>query len=125
MPPGEIEKAGIVFSCDDGAVMTVNGQEVARQTDGKLWYTPTAVLDLKRTNLTPGNNRIEVAAENGPGCAAFIAAVEVAYRDGRIVRLPTGARGWKVSLEGGPFGAPSVVGAYGCRPYGKFPKEGK
>ena len=125
LPPGEIEKAGIVFSCDDGAVMTVNGQEVARQTDGKLWYTPTAVLDLKRTNLTPGNNRIEVAAENGPGCAAFIAAVEVAYRDGRILRLPTGARGWKASLEGGPFGAPSVVGAYGCRPYGKFPKEGK
>ena len=122
LPPGEIEKAGIVFSCDDSAVVTVNGKEAARQTDGKLWYTPTAVFD-RQTNLAPGRNVIEVAAENGPGCAAFIAAVEVTYTDGRIVRLPTGMRGWKASLEGGPFGEPSVVGPYGCRPYGKF--EGK
>ena len=124
LPPGEIEKSGIVFSCDDSAVVTVNGKEAARQTDGKLWYTPTAAFD-RQTNLAPGRNVIEVTAENGPGCAAFIAAVEVTYKDGRIVRLPTGARGWKSSLEGGPFGEPSVVGPYGCRPYGKFPTGGK
>ena len=124
LPQGEIDKAGIIFSCDDSAVFSVNGQEVGRQTDGKLWYTPTAVLDLKRTNLAPGRNVIEVAAENGPGCAAFIAVVEVTYKDGRIVRLPTGVRGWNASLDGGPFGAPSVIGVYGCRPYGKFKKDG-
>ena len=124
LPQGEIENAGIIFSCDDSAVFSVNGQEVGRQTDGKLWYTPTAVLDLKRTNLAPGRNVIEVAAENGSGCAAFIAVVEVTYKDGRIVRLPTGMRGWNASLEGGPFGAPSVIGAYGCKPYGKFKKDG-
>lgn len=125
LPQGEIEKAGIVFSCDDSAVFSVNGREVARQTDGKLWYTPTAVLDLKQSNLSPGRNLIGVAAENNAGCAAFIAVIEVTYKDGRIVRLPTGARGWKVSLEGGPFADPSVIGAYGCRPYGKFEKGEK
>lgn len=120
LPQGEIEKAGIVFSCDDSAVFCVNGREVARQTDGKLWYTPTAVRDLKQSNLSPGRNVIEVSAENNASCAAFIAVVAVTYKDGRIVRLPTGMRGWKASLEGGPFAEPSVIGTYGCRPYGKF-----
>ena len=123
LPQGEIEKAGLVFSCDDSAVFSVNGREVARQTDGKLWYTPTAVLDLKRSNLSPGRNLIEVAAENNVSCAAFIAVMEVTYRDGRIVRLPTGVRGRKASLEGGPFGEPSMIGTYGCSPYGKFNKD--
>ena len=120
LPPGEIEKAGIIFSCDDSAVFSVNGQEIARQTDGKLWYTPTAVVDVKRTQLVAGRNVIEVAAENNRGCAAFIAVVEVAYADGRIVRLPTGERGWKAALDGKTFAAPSVIGPYGCKPYGKF-----
>ena len=120
LPPGEIEKAGIIFSCDDSAVFSVNGQEIARQTDGKLWYTPTAVVDVKRTQLVAGRNVIEVAAENNRGCAAFIAVVEVAYADGRIVRLPTGERGWKAALDGKTFAAPSVIGLYGCKLYGKF-----
>lgn len=120
LPPGELENAGLIFSCDDSAVFTVNGQETGRQTDGKLWYTPTAVIGVDRVNLTPGKNVLEVAAENDKGCAAFLAVVEVLYKDGRIVRLPTGDRGWKASADGKTFVKPSVVGPYGCKPYGKF-----
>ncbi|MBP5321751.1 MAG: DUF1080 domain-containing protein [Kiritimatiellae bacterium] len=124
LPAGEIENAGLIFSCDDSAVFTVNGTEVARQTDGKLWYTPTAVLGADRVNLAPGTkNVIEVAAENNGGCAALIAAIEVLYADGRIVRLHTGGRGWKASVdEGKTFDPPSIVGPYGCAPYGTFTK---
>ena len=120
LPKGEIEKAGLFFSCDDSAVFSINGKEVARQTGSKLWYTPTAVFGAD-TNLAAGrNNVLEVAAANNMGGAAFIAAVEVTYKDGRIVRLPTGKRGWRASLDGKKFDEPSIVGAYGCEPYGKF-----
>ena len=121
LPQGELETAGVIFSCDDSAVFTVNGTEIARQTDGKLWYTPTAVVGVDRTGFVAGKNVIEVAAENNTGVAAFIAAIEVSYKDGRIVRFATGERGWKASVDGKTFDTPSVVGPYGCKPYGKFP----
>lgn len=120
LPQGEFETAGAVFSCDDSAVFSVNGREVGRQTDGKLWYTPTPVVGVDRVNLVPGKNVIDVAAGNNMGCAAFIAAIEVSYKDGRIVRLATGERGWKASVDGKTFVAPSRIGLYGCNPYGKF-----
>ena len=123
VPPG---LGKFIFFEQNGVVIAVQFTEKAhQQCVGKrprLTLVIPQVFD-RQTNLAPGRNVIEVAAENGPGCAAFIAAVEVTYADGRIVRLPTGVRGWKASLEGGPFGEPSVVGPYGCRPYGKF--EGK
>ena len=120
LPPGELENAGVIFSCDDSAIFTVNGQEVGRQTDGKLWYTPTSAIGTDRVNLVPGKNVLEVATENNTSCAAFIAVVEVLYKDGRIIRLPTGERGWRASSDGKTFVKPSVVGPYGCKPYGKF-----
>ncbi|MBO7654612.1 MAG: hypothetical protein J6U40_06785, partial [Kiritimatiellae bacterium] len=52
--------------------------------------------------------------------AAFIAAIEVSYKDGRIVRFATGERGWKAAVDGQTFDKPSIVGPYGCKPYGKF-----
>ena len=120
LPPGELETAGVIFSCDDSAIFTVNGNAIARQTDGKLWYTPTAVTGADRTAFVPGKNLIEVAAENNASVAAFIAAIEVSYKDGRIVRFATGERGWKASVDGQTFDKPSIVGPYGCKPYGKF-----
>ena len=51
---------------------------------------------------------------------AFIAVVEVTFTDGRVVRFPTNARGWKASADGKTFVAPSVVCRYGSKPYGKF-----
>jgi len=124
LPQGEIEKAGLIFSCDDGAVFSVNGREVGRQTDGKLWYTPTIAMGAERLNLAPGRNVIEVAAFNGDNnAAALIAMVEVSYSDGRVLRFPTGTRGWKASLDGKTFVEPQLVCPYGGGPYGKF--EGK
>ena len=120
LPQGELETAGLIFSCDDSAVVSVNGSEVGRQTDGKLWFTPTSVIGLDRVNFVPGKNVIEVAAQNNTGCAAFIAAIEVSYKDGRIVRFLTGERGWKASIDGKTFDKPLRVVPYGGKPYGKF-----
>ena len=125
LPPGQIEKAGLVFSCDDSAVFYVNGRAVGSQTGEKLWFTPTAVLDAAQMNLAPGRNAIEVAAENNLGCAAFLAIIEVEYSDGRILRFPTNGRGWEASIDGKTFVKPMVIGPYGCRPYGKFKKPGE
>lgn len=119
LPAGEIEKGALIFSCDDSAVFAVNGQEVASQTNGKLWYTPTAAFG-GRLNLKAGRNRLEVAASNNGDVAGFLAMIEVAYRDGRILRFPTSARGWQASLGGKPAEKPQVIGPYGCPPYGKF-----
>ncbi len=121
LPEGEIERAGLVFSCDDSAVFSVNGKVVGEQTGGKLWYTPTAVCDLARTNLKPGRNLIEVAAENNTSQAGFLAMVEVVYKDGRIVRFPTSPRGWEASLDGKAFVKPAQIVEYGGKPYGTFP----
>ena len=101
-------------------MFSVNGNEIGRQTDGKLWYTPTPIVGVDRTGLVSGKNVIEVAAENNRGIAAFIAAIEVSYKDSRIVRFTSGERGWKASVDGKIFDEPSVVGRYGCAPYGKF-----
>ena len=120
LPQGEIDTSALIFSCDDSAVFSVNGKEVGWQNNGKLWYTPTAVIGPSRTNLEPGKNVIEVAAENNLGCAAFLAMIEVTYTDGRIVRFPTNGRGWKASVDGKTFEQPQVVCPYGAQPYGTF-----
>ncbi len=120
LPPGQIDTSALIFSCDDSAVFSVNGKEVGWQNNGKLWMTPTAVVGPSRTNLVPGKNVIEVAAENNLGCAAFLAMIEVTYTDGRIVRFPTNGRGWKASVDGKTFVQPQVVCPYGGDPYGKF-----
>ena len=125
LPPGQIDTSALIFSCDDSAVFSVNGKEVGWQNNGKLWMTPTAVIGPSRTNLVPGKNVIEVAAENNLGCAAFLAMIEVTYTDGRIVRFPTNGRGWKASVDGKTFEQPQVVCPYGSAPYGKFNTEGK
>ena len=119
LPEGEIEKGGLIFSCDDGAVFSINGKEVAAQTNGKLWYTPTTAFGDK-LNLKAGLNQIEVEAFNNGSVAAFIAVIEVVYKDGRILRFPTSARGWKAALDGKTFEPVSVIGPYGCPPYGEF-----
>lgn len=67
------------------------------------------------------NVLIEVAAANNLGRAAFLAVVEVAYADGRIVRFPTGKRGWKASIDGGKtFVEPTEICPYGEGVYGTF-----
>ena len=125
LPPGEIDTSALIFSCDDSAVFSVNGKEVGWQNNGKLWMTPTAVIGPARTNLVPGKNVIEVAAENNHGCAAFLAMIEVTYTDGRVVRFPTNARGWKASVDGKTFDKPQEVCPYGGKPYGKFETGGR
>ena len=67
------------------------------------WYTP----DPKGDN----------------NAAALIAMVEVSYSDGRVLRFPTGTRGWKASLDGKTFVEPQLVCPYGGEPYGKFERK--
>ncbi len=121
LPAGEIEQSAFVFSCDDSAVFNVNGKSVASQVGNQLWYTPTVRVGQELTNLRPGRNLIEVAAANNLGRAAFLAVVEVAYADGRVVRFPTGKRGWKASIDGGKtFVEPTEICPYGEGIYGTF-----
>ena len=119
LPAGELEKAALIFTCDDNAVFSVNGKEVGQQMGSKLWYTPTTVCGLERTNLKTGRNVIEVAAYNHVGSGGFLAMIEASYKDGRVIRFPTNVNGWKVSANGGQtFDKPQAVCPYGAAPYG-------
>jgi hypothetical protein len=112
---GAAAQAKIVFSCDNAAVIRVNGREVARQEAGANtygWNRPTrAKFDLKA-----GVNEIEVLADNViPGDAGFVAGM--AWPGGT---LRTGDSAWMVCRSGETPVKPFVVGGYGAGPWGRL-----
>ncbi len=116
--PAKLVRAQLIFTCDNGAVVRINGQEVARQGTGvDDWRKPTVVWDLRRV-VKSGANVIEVEGANVNNAAGFIAALELADEKGVTRILRTNELDWQASLDGKTFGAPDVGGAYGVAPWG-------
>ena len=106
----EAQKATITFSCDNAAIVRVNGRKVAEQTPGDApsydgWRTPTtAAFELK-----VGENDVEVLAENSiQGVAGFVAAVK--WPTGLLL---TDGQGWNISRGDETAVKPLEVCRYG------------
>ena len=104
------QKATITFSCDNAAIVRVNGKQVAEQKAGEApgysgWRTPTAATFA----LKAGGNDIEVLAENSiPGLAGFVASVK--WPAGLLL---TDGQAWSVSRKGEPPVKPLEICRYG------------
>ncbi|MBP5320000.1 MAG: hypothetical protein J6334_03350, partial [Kiritimatiellae bacterium] len=115
-------QAKIAFSCDNAAVVRVNGKEVARQEAGVPpdypgWRMPTGATFA----LKAGENEIEVLADNVlPGYAGFVATIT--WSGGE---LRTAASAWEVSHADEAAVRPQEVAAYGASPWGRLNPSGQ
>ena len=104
------QKATITFSCDNAAIVRVNGKQVAEQKAGDApgysgWRMPTTATFA----LKAGANDIEVLAENAiPGLAGFVASVK--WPSGHLL---TDGQAWSVSRKGETPVQPLEICRYG------------
>ena len=104
------KKATITFSCDNAAIVRVNGKQVAEQKAGEApgyggWRTPTTATFA----LKAGANDIEVLAENAiPGFAGFVASVK--WPGGLLL---SDGQSWSVSRKGETPVQPLEICRYG------------
>ncbi len=117
-PSGPLSCAQLIFTCDNGAVVRVNGREVARQGTGTDdWRKPTVVWDLRQA-VKAGRNVVEVEGQNVDKSAGFIAALKYAGKlDSKARVLRTDDAAWTVTLDGVKYEKPAVIGDYGCGPW--------
>ena len=112
-----VQEATMTFTCDNAAVVSVNGRKVAEQTAGDApeysgWRTPTVVTFA----LKAGKNDIEVLADNVvSGSAGFVASVRWPFG-----LLLTDGQDWTVSREGEPEVKPLELCWFGYGTWGKF-----
>jgi len=112
-----VQEATMTFTCDNAAVVSVNGRKVAEQAAGNApeysgWRTPTVVTFV----LKEGVNVIEVMADNAePGPAGFVASVRWPFG-----LLLTDAEDWRVSREGESEVKPRALCRFGSGKWGKF-----
>ncbi|MBQ9430760.1 MAG: hypothetical protein IJU44_04325 [Kiritimatiellae bacterium] len=110
-------EATLIFSCDNAAVVFVNGTRVAEQKstvrspyDG--WEKPTKV----KVSLKSGRNEVIVEAENPiPGPAGFVGSF--AWDGGEFA---TNGNDWEVKRTGGEFVKAKSIAAFGSGPWGKL-----
>ena len=103
-------RATLVITCDDEAVVRVNGRGAARLDH---WQRP---LDADVTGLLKaGENTLKVSCRNRGGPAGLVAVLALTGGDGRTRHVVTDDR-WTVS-EGGE--AAMVRGSYGADPWGR------
>ena len=110
-------EAMLVFSCDNAAVVFVNGTRVAEQKSDRVgqydgWRTPTkAAVALKA-----GRNEILVEAENPiPGFAGFVASFS--WDAGVFVTNPDD---WEVKRAGEEFVKAKAISPFGAKPWGRL-----
>ena len=113
----EMQEATITFSCDNAAVVRVNGETIAEQKSGDAsrydgWRMPTTATFA----LKSGTNDIEVLAENVlPGLAGFVAAIR--WPAGVLL---TKGDDWRVARSGEAFVKPFEVVSFGREPWGRL-----
>ena len=112
------DEAEIVFSCDNAAIISVNGKEVAKQGEGNNnnnyigWRTPTKA----KFPLKPGRNEITVLADNAlPGDAGFVCSIRWSYG-----MLLSNADSWKVCRDGESAVKPRNICSYGRGVWGRL-----
>ncbi|MBP5321838.1 MAG: family 78 glycoside hydrolase catalytic domain [Kiritimatiellae bacterium] len=126
LPAGAVvEDAWLAFTCDNGARIRINGQEVAVQvTDEDSWRALKRVEGLGKF-LKGGRNAVTAICENHTeGFAGFVAVIEAKLRGGQTVRLATDDATWQVTRNGGAFVKPAALGVFGCQPWGNFANAG-
>ena len=123
LPQGAtVERGGLVFSCDNGAVIKVNGQEFARQESGEDdWRQPTVVWIGTGAVLKSGANVITADCTNNEdnGMAGLCATFDVKLADGNHIVLKTDESRWEVSADGKTYVKAQSLGTHGCHPWGK------
>jgi len=109
------DDAEIVFSCDNAAVICVNGKEVAKQEAGNNyngWRMPTKA----KFRLQAGRNEVKVLAENSlPGDAGFVCSIR--WPAGMLL---SGADSWTVCREGETPVKPRKICSYGRGVWGRL-----
>lgn len=113
------------MSCDNGAVVSVNGREFVRQGNGTAdWETITRVKSLANAGFRAGENLLEVTGENIlPGEAGLLAAFDLRFADGSTRRFVTRAADWEASRDGRRWVPAGCVGEYGAQPWGIFDEK--
>ena len=115
-------KARLIVTCDDRAVVYVNGEQVTAVTD---WKRPSVVEIAP--DLRPGSNVIAVEARNDEGRAGLIARLEWNGPDGQAQTLVTDAswrhgprvKGWQQpAFAAAGWQAAVPVGTLGQQPWG-------
>ncbi len=110
-------EATLVFSCDNAAVVSVNGTRVAEQKSSVLsqydgWRTPTKA----KFTLIPGRNEVLVEAENPiPGYAGFVASFS--WDSGVFTTNPDD---WEVKRTGEEFVKAKAIASFGAKPWGNL-----
>ena len=110
-------EATLVFSCDNAAVVFVNGKRVAEQKSSVTsqydgWRTPTKA----KVALKAGRNEILVEAENPiPGFAGLVASFS--WDSGVYTTNPDT---WEVKRAGEEFVKAKSIATFGSGPWGKL-----
>ncbi len=118
----EVVDGSFAMTCDNGAVISVNGRVLARQGNGSGdWTRMTRVKSLSAAGFRRGENLVEATGENiVPGEAGLLAAFDLKLADGSRRRFDTADPAWEVSLDGRKWVKALKVGEYGCQPWGVF-----
>jgi alpha-L-rhamnosidase len=118
-----VRNAQVLITADDKFVLRINGKQAA---SGSSWS------ELKRVDVTkllkPGENRIEVEAENGgdePNPAGLLVKLVIVPETGnRTVVLSDDS--WEASAKkDSGYGPARIVGPMGCSPWGTLSVGGR
>lgn len=116
---GAVKSATLRVSCDNGAIVNVNGKGAAECPD---WMQP-AKADVTKL-LKTGANELLVNAQNQGGVAALVVTLDIELADGKKMTVETG-EGWEASSPKMEKWKPAVVIAkYGAGPWGDVLAKG-
>ncbi len=122
---GKVKSARLYSTCDNGATLWINNQEVGTAPD---WGKPITTKDAGKF-LKTGVNQIAVDAHNRGGSAAFILKLAIQLEDGStqtVISKPDwklalkSAEGWKTAgFDDSSWTAKlQAKGAFGVGPWG-------
>ena len=119
------EEAKVRATCDNEAIVYVNGEEVGQSTD---WTQP--VVKPVQKLLKKGANVIAVRGKNHEGVAALVLRLELKQADGTKKEIVTDeswtsseseAPNWKVAgFDASAWHKPAVLGKLGDHPWGNI-----
>lgn len=112
---GQIRSARLNLTCDNGAIIFINGKKVGENAD---WDKPTQlnVTDF----IQSGENEIRVDAKNNGALAGLVATLTVNFAGGKEAFYVESGPDWLAAKTGEKDFKPAVVVAqYGDDPWGK------
>lgn len=111
---GEVDSALLRVSCDNAAVVLLNGEKVAEAND---WESPVRVSVTDK--LKPGRNMLVVQARNRDGRAGLLFTLRIRSADGETRRIESGGD-WEAAASGSEtWKKARVIAEYGADPWGE------